>query len=311
MALKKLNLASFIRLIRLFNALSLNTKSIFLFLKTHSKLFPLASHLEAVIPIYLSQKEPFNSKKEQQKTNCLIISIYLKIIHHFIPQVIIKQLIMGFNTVLFLSLFIPQVLIVHYFNKKNIQNTGVDKGSYNTAMATLGLIFSLFITLVSPFILYSEYTLGGGNTLATDIMMHVTLSFFVAHAILILIAKGFTLEITHHIMSAAGILYSLVAQIFGQDALMNIFFGEVTFMFYGKTIAKNMGWVTLEKQLDNLFFILFFIVRLVILPIYAYIFFSAYPETPLFLKFFAGAYLLLGFYYCTMMAKKRQSPQKE
>jgi len=218
---------------------------------------------------------------------------------------------MGFNSVFFISLFIPQFLVIYYFNKKNIQNTGINKGSYNTANAIQGLIFALFTTVISPIILCSEYTLGGANTIATDVIMHIALSFFVCHVIFIIIAQNITSEITHHVICISALLYSLSTQTFGQDLLLTIFLGEITFTHYGKIIAKNMKWITLEKQLDDAFFFLFSVIRLFVFPIYLYAF-TMHSEASLFLKLFAIAFVVLGVYYCGIITNNRsQSQQKK
>jgi hypothetical protein len=217
---------------------------------------------------------------------------------------------MGFNSLFFLSLFVPQFLVVYYFNKKNIQSTGLDKGSYNITTAIQGLVFALFTTVVSPIVLYSEYTLGGTNTLATDIIMHIALSFFVSHMIFIIMAKSITSEITHHVICIAALLYSLNTQTFGQDLLLTIFLGEVTFVHYGKIVAKNMKWVSLEKQLAEVFFFSFSFMRMVIFPIYLYMFIM-YSEASFLLKFFAFAFVLSGIYYCMIIAKNRNRSQQK
>jgi len=217
---------------------------------------------------------------------------------------------MGFNSLFFLSLFVPQLLVVYYFNQKNIKNTGVNKGSYNITTAIQGLIFALFTTVVSPIVLYSEYTLGGTNTLATDLIMHIALSFFVSHLIFIIIAKNITSEITHHVICISALLYSLNTQTFGQDLLLTIFLGEVTFVHYGKIVAKNMKWVTLEKQLAEAFFFSFSTMRLFIFPIYLYAF-TMYSEASFLLKFFAFIFVLSGIYYCMIIAKNRSISQQK
>lgn len=218
---------------------------------------------------------------------------------------------MGFNSMFFLSLFVPQFLVVYYFNQKHIQSTGVNNGSYNIATAIQGLVFALFTTIVSPIVLYSEYTLGGTNTIATDVIMHIALSFFVSHMIFIIIAKNITSEITHHVICICALFYSLNTQTFGQDLLLTIFLGEVTFVHYGKIVAKNMKWVNLEKQLAEAFFFSFSFIRLLIFPIYLYAF-TMYSEASFFLKFFALAFVLSGIYYCMIIAKNRRAaPQKE
>lgn len=217
---------------------------------------------------------------------------------------------MGFNSILFLSLFVPQFLVVYYFNQKNIKKTGVDKGSYNLATSIQGLVFALFTSIVSPFVLYSEYTLGGVNTIATDLIMHVALSFFVSHMIFIIIAKNITSEITHHVICISALLYSLTTQTFGQDLLLTIFLGEITFVHYGKIVAKNMKWVVLEKQLETAFFFSFAFMRLLVFPIYLYAF-TMYSEASIFLKFFAIAFVLLGIYYANIIAKNRSTAQQK
>jgi hypothetical protein len=216
---------------------------------------------------------------------------------------------MGFNVIFFLSLFVPQFLVVYYFNQKNIKKTGIDKGSYNLTTSIQGLIFALFTSIVSPVVLYSEYTLGGANTIATDIIMHVALSFFVSHMIFIIIAKSITSEITHHVICISALLYSLNTQTFGQDLLLTIFLGEITFVHYGKIVAKNMKWVTLEKQLEEAFFFSFSFMRLLVFPIYLYAF-TIYSDASVFLKFFAVAFVLLGVYYTNIIAKNRSKSQQ-
>jgi hypothetical protein len=65
---------------------------------------------------------------------------------------------------------------------------------------------------------------------------------------------------------------------------LTIFLGEVTIVHYGKIVAKNMKWISLEKQLAEAFFFSFSIIRLLIFPIYLYAF-TMYPEAS-FLWFF-------------------------
>ncbi|WMX15505.1 hypothetical protein [Aureispira sp. CCB-E] len=217
---------------------------------------------------------------------------------------------MGFNSLLFLSLFLPQFMIIFFFNKKNIQNTGKNKGSYNTANAIQGLIFALLTTIVSPLILTSEYSLGGNNTVATDIMIHIALSFFTCHIIFIILAKNITSEITHHVICMGALLYSLVTQTFGQDLILTIFLGEITFTHYAKIVAKNMNWNTLEHQLNEIFFFSFSFIRLFIFPVYLYTFIT-YASAPILLKLFAVAFVGLGIYYNNIIAKNRASSQKK
>ena len=217
---------------------------------------------------------------------------------------------MGFNGLFFLSLFVPQFLVVYYFNQKNIKKTGLDKGSYNLATSIQGLIFALFTSIVSPVILYSEYTLGGINTIATDIVMHIALSFFVSHMIFIIMAKSITSEITHHVICISALFYSLKTQTFGQDLLLTIFLGEITFVHYGKIVAKNMKWINLEKQLEEAFFFSFSFMRLLVFPIYLYAF-TMYSEASIFLKFFAVAFVFLGIYYANIIAKNRSVAQQK
>lgn len=217
---------------------------------------------------------------------------------------------MGFNSIFFLSLFVPQFLVVYYFNQKNIKKTGVDKGSYNLTTSIQGLIFALFTTIASPVVLYSEYTLGGSNTVATDIIMHIALSFFVSHMIFIIIAKNITSEITHHVICISALLYSLNTQTFGQDLLLTIFLGEITFVHYGKIVAKNMKWSTLEKQMEEAFFFSFSFMRLLIFPIYLFAF-TMYSDAPILLKFFAVAFVFLGIYYTMIITKNRNRSQQK
>lgn len=217
---------------------------------------------------------------------------------------------MGFNSLFFLSLFVPQFIVVYYFNKKNIQNTGVNKGSYNTANATQGLIFALFTSVVSPFVLYSEYSLGGNNSVATDLIMHVALSFFTCHIVFIVLAKNITSEITHHVICIGALLYSLITQTFGQDLVLTIFLGEITFTHYAKIVAKNMKWVELEKQLNEAFFYLFSFMRLIVFPIYLYAF-TFYADASIFLKIFAIAFVGLGVYYNGIIIRNRKYAQQQ
>lgn len=217
---------------------------------------------------------------------------------------------MGFSSLLFISLLVPQFIVVYYFNKKNIQNTGVNKGSYNTANATQGFIFALFTSIVSPFVLYTEYSLGGNNSFATDIIMHVALSFFTCHMVFIVLANNITSEITHHVICMGALFYSLTTQTFGQDLVLTIFLGEITFTHYAKIVAKNMKWVDLEKQLNDLFFYSFSFMRLVVFPIYLYAF-TYYADASIFLKLFAIAFVGLGVYYNGIIIRNRKRTQQK
>ena len=46
----------------------------------------------------------------------------------------------------------------------------------------------------------------------------------------------------------------IIEKTYGQDLLLTIFLGEITFVHYGKIVAKNMKWSTLEKQMEEAFF---------------------------------------------------------
>jgi hypothetical protein len=92
---------------------------------------------------------------------------------------------------------------------------------------------------------------------------------------------------------------------------LTIFLGEVTIVHYGKIVAKNMKWISLEKQLAEAFFFSFSIIRLLIFPIYLYAF-TMYPEASFLFKFFALAFVLSAIYYCMVIAKNRSADsQKE
>lgn len=204
---------------------------------------------------------------------------------------------MGFNIALFLGLFIPQLIILAYFNYKNIKNTGENKGAYNTANAIHGTLFALFTSTASPYILIDSYSLGGDNTIYTDLVFHVAISFFVCHGIFMALSgRLFCSETLHHLICISALLYSLITQNFGQDLLLTVFLGELTITHYPKIVAKNLKWAKVEEKLHEIFIYTFSIMRLIIFPVYL-ILFLFYAKAPFALELFAIAFVLLGVYF--------------
>jgi len=203
---------------------------------------------------------------------------------------------MGLNIILLMALTLPQLIIVSYFNKRNIKNTGKDKGSNNTANAAHALVFGIFTTLVCPPILFEQYTLGGANTYETDLMMHIAISFFLAHILSVIVAKRVSSELIHHLICLATLFYSLITQTFGQDLMLTIFLGETTFVLYVKIIAKNLNNPFLENICEDIFVFMLMPLRFVVFPIYLYLFTTS-PSAVLLPNLLALCYVGLGFYF--------------
>lgn len=203
---------------------------------------------------------------------------------------------MGLNFFLLVALFLPQFIIVNYFNKKNIQNTGKDRGSRNTASVSLALLFGIFTTITCPPILLQQYSLGGVNTFETDLIIHVAISFFLAHTAFVLVAKKINSELIHHVICLAALFYSLITQTFGQDLVMTIFLGEVSFFIYLKLIAKNHKIMKLEHLFEDLFVLTLTPLRIIVMPVYLYYFVFNHNTVAL-VNLLATAYILSGVYF--------------
>ncbi len=212
---------------------------------------------------------------------------------------------MGFSLSLFLLFFLPQLIVLLYFTKVNIKNTGINRGTHNTVSAVQGVCFGIILVISVPFVYFKEYTWGGGNTLATDIILHYALSFFASHGTFILtVEKPQYSEFFHHLLCAFAVLYSLITQTFGQDAIIVLFLGEISFTFYAKIVAKNMNWIQIEKWCYEIHIFLFSFIRTIIFPIYFYFFISqvTLPFLPLLI---IVTFLLLGIYWSILISKKR------
>lgn len=210
---------------------------------------------------------------------------------------------MGFNITLLMAITLPQIIIVTYFNRKNIRATGKNKGSYNTANAAHALVFAIFTTLFCPSILFEQYSLGGVNTYETDIVLHVAISFFLTHMIPILASKRMGSEFIHHIVCLSTLFYSLITQTFGQDLVLTIFLGELPFVFYITIIAKNFNNKLIENICEDILVFMLIPLRFIIYPTYLYLFVTS-PTAVLLPSLLALCFLLQGFYFANAIFKK-------
>ncbi|MCP4441026.1 MAG: hypothetical protein GY810_19050 [Aureispira sp.] len=210
---------------------------------------------------------------------------------------------MGLQLGLLAALTLPQIVIVTFFNRRNIKNTGKNKGSNNTASAAQALLFGILTTIICPPVLYQQYSLGGANTVETDLIMHLAVSFFLAHIAFVVVSKRVSSELIHHLICLVTLLYSLVTQTFGQDLVLTIFLGEITFVLYIKIIAKNFKNIELEKLCETIFVFMLVPLRLIIFPLYLYFFVSS-PNAELLPSLLALAYVLLGFHFSRVVVQK-------
>lgn len=217
---------------------------------------------------------------------------------------------MGLQLGLLAALTLPQIIIVTFFNKKNIKNTGKNKGSNNTASAVQAFLFGILTTVICPPVLYQQYSLGGANTFETDLIMHLAVSFFLAHVAFVVVAKKVSSELIHHLICLATLLYSLVTQTFGQDLVLTIFLGEITFVLYIKIMAKNFQNFQLERLCETIFVFMLIPLRLIIFPLYFYFFVTA-PNAELLPSLLALAYVLLGFHFSRVVVQKWRANGKK
>ena len=158
--------------------------------------------------------------------------------------------------------------------------------------------------------IYNQYSFWGANTYETDLIIHVVISYFLTHIVFVLSNKKWGSELAHHIICLAALLYSVITQSFGQDMVLTIFLGELTFVMCVTILAKRFQKHQLEHVSDNLFVFILVSVRVVVFPIYLVLFITD-ANAQLIPSILAIGYTLNGFNFTQNVLNRRKEKKQQ